>query len=42
MLKNKWVVFVLALIVWAAIFYGMDKSIMEYQGLPVRANLMPA
>lgn len=41
MLKNKWFVFVAALFVWAAVFYVMDKSIMEYQGLPVRADLMP-
>lgn len=41
MLGNKWVVFVVALIVWGAVFYFIDKSIMEGQGLPVGANLMP-
>lgn len=41
MLGNKWLVFVVALIVWAGIFYFMDKSIMEFQGLPVGADLMP-
>lgn len=41
MLGNKWVVFVVALIVWAAVFYFMDKSIMEFQGLPVGTDLMP-
>jgi hypothetical protein len=41
MLGNKWLVFVAALIVWAATFYFMDKSIMEMQGLPVGADLMP-
>jgi len=41
MLKNKWLVFVVALIVWGAVFYFIDKSIMEFQGLPVGADLMP-
>jgi len=41
MLGNKWLVLVVALIVWVAIFYFIDKSIMEFQGLPVGANLMP-
>jgi hypothetical protein len=41
MLGNKWVVFLVALVAWAAIFYLIDKSIMESQGLPVGANLMP-
>jgi hypothetical protein len=41
MLKNKWFVFVVALFVWAAFFYFIDKSIMQGQGLPVGANLMP-
>lgn len=41
MLGNKWVVLAVALIVWAAFFYLMDKSVMEGQGLPVGADLMP-
>lgn len=41
MLGNKWLVFVVALIVWAAYFYFIDKSIMQGQGLPVGADLMP-
>jgi len=41
MLGNKWVVFALALIVWGAVFYFMDKSVMEIQGLPVGTDLMP-
>ncbi len=41
MLGNKWVVFAVAIIVWLGIFYFIDKSIMETQGLPVRTNLMP-
>ena len=35
MLGNKWLVLMVALVVWAAVFYFMDKSIMEFQGLPV-------
>lgn len=42
MLKNKWFVFVVALLVWAAFFYWMDGAIMEGQGLPVGTDLMPA
>lgn len=41
MLGNKWIVFVVALLVWAAFFYSMDKLIMENQGLPVGADMMP-
>ena len=41
MLGNKWVVFAVAIIVWLAVFYFIDKSIMETQGLPVGTNLMP-
>ena len=41
MLQNKWVVFVVALVVWAAFFYWMDQVIMENQGLPVGADMMP-
>lgn len=42
MIGNKWVVLVVAILAWAAFFYAMDKSIMEGQGLPVGADLMPA
>ena len=38
---KKWLVFVAALVLWAAYFYAIDKLIMEGQGLPVGANLMP-
>jgi len=38
---RRYVVFVLALVVWATFFYFMDKSIMQAQGLPVGADLMP-
>jgi len=41
MLGNKWLVFVVALAVWVGVLYLLDKSIMEGQGLPVAANLMP-
>ncbi len=41
MLGNKWLVFVVALVVWAAFFYFIDKSIMQGQGLPVGVDLMP-
>lgn len=41
MMVRKYVVFVVALVVWAGFFYVMDKSIMQAQGLPVGANLMP-
>jgi len=41
MMMRRYVVFVLALVVWAAFFYFMDKSIMQAQGLPVGADLMP-
>ena len=41
MLGNKWVVLVAALAFWGAFFYFIDKSIMESQGLPVGADLMP-
>ncbi len=34
-------IFVLALIFWAAIFYTMNRNIMELQGLPVGHDLMP-
>ncbi len=38
---KKVLVFVVALVVWAAFFYFMDRSIMFSQGLPVGADLMP-
>jgi len=38
---NKWVMLLLALIVWMAYFHTMDWMIMEAQGLPVKFNLMP-
>lgn len=41
MVMQKYVVFIVALIAWAAFFYLMDKSIMQAQGLPVGADLMP-
>lgn len=41
MLGNKWLVLVVSLIVWAAFFYFIDKSIMQGQGLPVGVDLMP-
>ena len=41
MLGNKWLVLVAALVLWAAYFYVVDRLIMEGQGLPVGANLMP-
>jgi hypothetical protein len=41
MLRNKWLVFVAALVLWAAYFYVIDMLIMEGQGLPIGADLMP-
>lgn len=41
MFDRKYLIFVVALVAWAAIFYAMDKSIMQAQGLPVGADLMP-
>jgi len=41
MVMRRYVVFVVALLVWGAFFYVMDKSIMQAQGLPVGADLMP-
>jgi len=41
MMRNKWLVLVIGLAFWAGYFYLIDKSIMEGQGLPVAANLMP-
>jgi len=38
---GKYVVFVVAIVGWAALFYFIDKSIMQGQGLPVGADLMP-
>lgn len=42
MLGNKWLVFVVALVLWAVFFYFVDAKIMETQGLPVNEYLMPA
>lgn len=41
MLFNKWVVLILAGLVWVAYFHTMDWVIMEAQGLPVQMNMMP-
>ncbi len=41
MAMQKYVVLVVALLAWGAFFYFMDKSIMQAQGLPVGADLMP-
>lgn len=41
MADRNWLVFIVALLVWAAVFYTMDRSIMNSQGLPVGADLMP-
>lgn len=41
MARLKWVVFVVALAAWALFFYAMDIYIMNIQGLPVGADLMP-
>ncbi len=41
MARNKWLVFILALVGWAAVFYLLDRYLMASQGLPVGANLMP-
>ena len=41
MAMRKYLVFLVALVVWAGIFYLMDKSIMQAQGLPVGADLLP-
>jgi len=42
LLSNRWIVLIIALIVWSAYFYLMDVLVMEGQGLPVQANLMPS
>ncbi len=41
MLGNKWLVLAAALVLWAGFFYVIDRLIMEGQGLPVGANMMP-
>jgi hypothetical protein len=41
MAANKWLAFIVALAVWAAVFYVMDRYIMNAQGLPVGTDLMP-
>jgi hypothetical protein len=38
---KNWLVFVAALVLWAAYFYAVDRLIMEGQRPPVGANLMP-
>ncbi len=38
---SRLVVFVAALVGWAVYFYAIDWLIMEGQGLPVGATLMP-
>jgi len=40
-IRNRLLVFAVALIVWLAYFYGVDWLIMTGQGLPVGWNLMP-
>jgi len=41
MTGRSFAVFVAALLIWAAFFYFIDMSIMQAQGLPVGADLMP-
>lgn len=41
MAASRWLVFFVALVAWAAFFYAMDRYIMNAQGLPVGADLMP-
>ncbi len=41
-MARRLVVFLIALVVWVAYFYGVDWLIMEAQGLPLRWTLMPA
>jgi len=38
---RNWIVLIVALAVWAAYFYAMDRYILQIQGLPVGADLMP-
>lgn len=38
---NQWLVLAVTLVGWAVYFYGIDYLIMEGQGLPVNALLMP-
>lgn len=38
---GKYLVFAVAIVGWVAFFYFIDKSIMQGQGLPVGADLMP-
>jgi len=40
-LSNKWLVLVVALLVWTVYFQTMDWMLMEAQGLPVKMSLMP-
>ena len=41
-MSSGWGVLVAALIFWAGFFYVIDRAVMEGQGLPVGADLMPA
>jgi len=41
MAERNWIVLIVALAVWIAYFYAMDRYILQVQGLPVGANLMP-
>jgi len=41
MTNRRWLVFPIALLLWALVFYGMDQLVMTSQGLPVAMNLMP-
>lgn len=38
---KHWIVFIAAAVVWFGYFYVVDVAIMEGQGLPVNATLMP-
>ncbi len=38
---NNLIVFVVAVMAWGAFFYAMDTYVMELQGLPVGADMMP-
>lgn len=41
MADRNWIVFFVALFFWAGLFYAMDWMVMNSQGLPVGADLMP-
>jgi hypothetical protein len=38
---RNWIVLVVAVAVWVAYFYAMDRYILQIQGLPVGVDLMP-